>query len=81
MDTPKTDKTKNGIKRLYLSEDKKISGVCGGIADYFDVDSSLVRLGWIIMTFLTGIVPGIIAYIIAAVVIPRSLTEESEVKI
>ncbi|HET7320503.1 MAG TPA: PspC domain-containing protein [Candidatus Saccharimonadales bacterium] len=59
------------VKRLYLSRtDKSLSGVCGGIADYFQVDSSLVRLGWVIITILTGIVPGIIAYIIAAIVIP-----------
>lgn len=60
------------VKKLYLStDDKKISGLCGGIASYFEVDSSLVRLGWIILTVITGIVPGVIAYIIAAIVIPR----------
>jgi phage shock protein C len=58
------------MKRLYLSRDKKISGVCGGIGEYFEIDSSLVRLGWIIMTVLTGVVPGIIAYVVAAIVIP-----------
>lgn len=59
-------------KRLYLSDDdRKISGVCGGIAEYFDVDSSLVRLAWIIGTVATGIFPGIIGYIISAIVIPR----------
>lgn len=59
------------MKRLYLSKDKKISGVCGGIADYFDIDPSLVRLGWIVMTILTGIFPGILAYIVSAIVIPK----------
>ena len=58
-------------KRLYLSKDKKLSGVCGGIAEYFDVDSSLVRLAWIVMTVITGVIPGIIAYIIAAIVVPK----------
>lgn len=58
------------MKRLYLSRDKKLAGVCGGIAEYFELDPSLVRLGWIIMTVITGVVPGVIAYIIAAVVIP-----------
>lgn len=58
------------MKKLYLSEDKKLSGVCGGIGDYFDIDPSLIRLTWILMTLLTGIVPGIIAYIVAAIVIP-----------
>lgn len=58
------------MKRLYLSRDRKISGVCGGIGKYYEIDPSLVRLGWIIITILTGVVPGIFAYIIAAIVIP-----------
>lgn len=60
------------MKRLYLStRDKRISGVCGGIAEYYHVDSTLVRLAWIIMTVLTGIVPGFVAYIVAAMVMPH----------
>jgi phage shock protein C len=58
-------------KRLYLSStDKKISGVCGGIAEYLGQDSTLVRLGWVVLTILTGGFPGVIGYIIAAIVIP-----------
>lgn len=67
------DKQSNNesIKRLYLSsEDKKLSGVCGGIANYINVDSTVIRLAWIIVTILTGVLPGIIGYIIAAIVIP-----------
>lgn len=59
------------MKRLYLSSEKKICGVCGGIGDYFDIDPSMVRLGWVVMTLLTGIVPGIIAYFIVAIVVPK----------
>lgn len=58
------------MKKLYLSKDKKLSGVCGGLGEYFDIDPSLVRLAWVVMTILTGIVPGIIGYIIAAIIIP-----------
>lgn len=59
-------------KKLYLSQtDRKLSGVCGGIGEYFDVDSSLVRLAWIIVTVITGIIPGILGYIMAVVVIPK----------
>ncbi len=59
-------------KKLYLSDtDKRISGVCGGIAEYFNIDPSLVRLGWLVMTVLTGLMPGIIAYFVAAIVIPK----------
>jgi phage shock protein C len=59
-------------KKLYLSnKDKKIFGVCGGLAQYFDVDSTVVRLIYVLFTLLSmGI--GIIFYIIAALVIPRN---------
>lgn len=59
------------MKRLYASKDRKIAGVCGGIADYFDVDPTLVRLGWIVLTVATGVVPGVIAYVIAAIIMPQ----------
>lgn len=66
-------------KKLYLStNDKKLTGLCAGIANYFETDPSLVRLAWIIFTVITGIVPGIIAYIIAAIVIPNEPMAESE---
>jgi phage shock protein C len=59
------------MKKLYLSDtDKKLSGVCGGIAEYFEIDSTLVRLGWVILSFFPPF-PGIIAYIIAAIIIPK----------
>jgi len=62
-------------KRLYRSNtDKKLAGVCGGIAEYFDTDPTLVRLAWVIITFITGLVPGLLAYIIAAALIPREPT-------
>ena len=57
-------------KKLYRSSfDKKIAGVCGGIAEYFDVDSTLVRLGWVIFSLAGG--SGILAYIIAMIIMPR----------
>lgn len=56
-------------KKLYLSEkDKKISGVCGGIAEYFDVDSTIIRLAWVLFAIFGG--TGIIAYIIASFIMP-----------
>lgn len=56
-------------KKLYRSEkDKKIAGVCGGLAEYFDIDPTLVRLAWIFLVFCVG--TGILAYIIAAIIIP-----------
>jgi phage shock protein C len=61
----------NRPKRLYRSRtDRRLAGVCGGIGAYFEVDSTFVRLGWVVLTILTGIIPGIIVYIIAAIIIP-----------
>jgi len=61
----------SGTKRLYLSKtDKKLSGVCGGIGEYFGQDSTMIRLGWVVLTILTGGLPGVIGYVIAAVVVP-----------
>lgn len=57
-------------KRLYISnKDKKIAGVCGGIAEYFGIDSTLVRLAWILFVFAGG--AGIIGYILAALIMPK----------
>lgn len=59
-------------KRLFLSEkDKKLAGVCGGLGEYFGIDSTLVRVSWILVTIFTGFFPGIIAYIAAMLVIPK----------
>ena len=57
-------------KRLYKSRDNRmLAGVCGGVADYFGIDPTLVRLGWSLFCALGG--SGILAYIIAAIVIPE----------
>ena len=58
-------------KRLYLSNvDKKICGVCGGVGEYFGIDSTVIRVVWAILGLVYG--TGLLAYIIAALVIPRS---------
>lgn len=57
-------------KKLYRSStDYKLAGVCGGIAEYFNIDSTLVRLGWILFSVMGG--AGLLAYIIAAIVMPK----------
>jgi phage shock protein C len=64
------------MKKLYRSKkDRKIAGVCGGLAAYFDIDATLIRLGWVLLTFMSGIFPFVIAYIVAAVIIPEEGTE------
>ena len=61
-------------KRLYKSNKyKMIDGVCGGVAEYFNLDPTLVRLGWVVFCALGG--SGILAYIIAAIIIPRNPIE------
>lgn len=57
-------------KKLYLSDtDKKLVGVCGGIAEYLEIDSTLVRLIWVILTVFAGL--SILFYLAAWVIIPR----------
>lgn len=59
----------NNQKKLYRSDtDKILCGVCGGIAEYFNVDPTIIRLIWAVF-ICTG--AGILAYIIAAIIIPR----------
>ena len=58
-------------KRLYRSrKERMLGGVCGGIAEYFDVDPTLVRLAWVLFTFAGG--AGIVAYIIAWIIVPEA---------
>lgn len=57
-------------KKLYKSNsDKKICGVCGGIAEYFNIDSTLVRLAWVLLILFAGC--GLVAYFIFALVMPN----------
>lgn len=57
-------------KKLYKSNsDKKISGVCGGIAEYFNMDSTIVRLIWVALSFAYG--AGILAYFVCVLVVPN----------
>lgn len=65
-------------KRLYRSRyDKKISGLCGGIAEFLGVDSTLVRIGVVLLTFFTGV--PILLYILLALLVPKEpiWTEQS----
>ena len=56
-------------KRLYRSaSDRMLLGVCGGIGEYLNVDSTIIRLLWALLVFWGGI--GILAYLVAAVIIP-----------
>jgi len=57
-------------KKLCLSStDKKIAGVCGGFANYFGLDTTLVRIGWVALLLFGG--TGFLLYIICALVMPK----------
>ena len=63
------------MKKLYKSHtDKKISGVCAGIAEYFNIDSTLIRLIWALFVLCAG--SGVLAYIVCAIVIPEKPDDE-----
>ncbi|MGC2196436.1 MAG: PspC domain-containing protein [Terriglobales bacterium] len=51
--------------------ERKIAGVCAGLAEYFDLDVTLVRVLWLVVTFFTGIIFGLVAYIVAWIVMPE----------
>ncbi|MDF2906712.1 MAG: putative stress-responsive transcriptional regulator [Herbinix sp.] len=56
-------------KRLYRSNrNKMICGVCGGLAEYINIDPTIVRLLWVVFSFAGGF--GLLAYIIAAIIMP-----------
>jgi len=59
-------------RRLVRSQaDKRIAGVCGGLAEYFDVDPTIVRVSWVILSIVAGaVVFGIVAYLVAWFIIP-----------
>ena len=60
-----------GKKLLRSTKNKMVAGVCGGIGEYFNVDPTVIRLLWVIFT-LISMGAGVIAYIIAWIIIPES---------
>jgi len=59
-------------KRLYRSSrDNQLGGVCGGLAEYFELDPSLVRIGAVLLLFVAG--TGFLAYLVAWLVIPLDI--------
>ena len=64
----------NGVKKVTRSRNNKmICGVCGGIGEYFNIDPTVVRLLWAILT-AGGFGSGLLVYIIAAIVVPEEYT-------
>ncbi len=62
--------TPTSVERLYRSKSERmLFGVCGGLATYFDLDPTLVRLIFVLLTLATGI--GLIIYIVMAIITPQ----------
>jgi len=58
-------------RKLYRSrDDKMIAGVMGGLGEYLNVDPSFVRIAYVVFTLLTGIVPGLVLYLVMIIIIP-----------
>ncbi len=66
----KISKKMSETKKLYRSREKKLCGVCGGLAEYFDIDPTIIRLLWVVMGFLSCSV-GVIAYFVCALIVPE----------
>jgi phage shock protein C len=59
-------------KKLMRSRyDRKVGGVCAGLGHYLDLDVSLVRILWFFIAFISGIFPGLVAYVLAWIIIPE----------
>jgi phage shock protein C len=58
------------MKKLYRSSDRKLAGVCGGIAEYMEVDPTVVRILYLLLTLFSVAFPGILLYIILWIMIP-----------
>ena len=65
---------KSSKKRLYRTEnsDAKLFGVCGGIAEYFDIDPTVIRIAWVLAIFALG--TGLLAYLVCALCMPTKST-------
>ena len=69
------------MKKLYRSRDNKvIAGVMGGVGEYFETDPVLIRLIYLVITIFSGVVPGIIVYLIAILIVPMRPVLIAEVK-
>jgi len=60
------------MKKLYRSEhDRWVLGILGGLGEYLEIDPTVLRLVWLLVVVFTGIVPGVVVYFAAALIVPR----------
>ncbi len=58
-------------KKLLRSRNSMIAGVCGGIANYFSLDPTLVRVGYVILSVISAGFPGLLVYLLLTLIIPK----------
>ncbi len=65
-------------KRLMRSKNNRmVAGICGGIGEYFGIDANIIRVVWIVITALSGFLPGILAYVLVWLVVPEGGEEDT----
>lgn len=68
-------------KKLARSRtDRRIAGVCGGMGEYLGLDTIVMRLIWVFVTFVSGIVPGIAVYVLAWIIVPEEPARDAMVQ-
>lgn len=58
-------------KKLTKSNDKKLAGVCAGIAEYLDIDPTVVRVAYALLSFFSAAFPGLVVYVVLALIMPE----------
>lgn len=60
------------MKKIYLSDDKKFLGICAGVADYLNVDPTLIRIAVVCLSLLTAVLPALVIYFVLSLVFPHA---------
>ena len=62
------------MKKLYKSKENRVfSGVLGGVGEFYQIDATILRLGFIAISAMTGFMPGVVAYIVASLIVPEKI--------
>lgn len=70
------------MKHLYRSQTNKIfAGVLGGIGEYFAVDPVIIRLAYVTFTAVTGVAPGVVIYLVAIFVVPKTISNDGVIDV
>ncbi len=60
------------VKRLFRSKENKVfAGICGGLGEYFEVDPVVIRLFSLLIIVLSGVLPGVVVYLLALTIVPK----------